>query len=290
MTVELTEWFRLRRLLREAAEAAEGPTAPAVEPPLAPLEAEGEPAHGALEKAERERVIELGVTGFIVRFPDSNPVLLGAVSRIQGWRPNPSGSHHVPCTLPAITSLLAFAEMYDFELTDGADSMVRQMIRDSYRTREWHRETEAAATRAGELRPAPRHRIVRPRRHAALAWLGRNWRAIALGALVLYLTGPKLEIVREASRSYLEPAPLGAAASLTTVLGALSRCETAKPAPGAPLPPGCDATVGTRPEVLRIALGSQNPRLRVFSWTSLDGARGFAVCDQSAPLEECWDR
>lgn len=290
LTVDISEWLRLRKLLREAAEAAE--TVDALENVrIDVLRDEPVPTPAPVEKSERERVVELGVTGLIVRFPDNNPVLLGAISRIQGWRPNPSGSHHVPCTLPAITSLLAFAEMYDFELTDGADSMVRQLIRDSYTTREWQKQTEAtAAVAAVAPRPAPRIRIVPSQRDAALRWLRQNLRAIVIAALVAYLLGPKIELVREADRAFLQPAPLGAEASVTAMLSALDRCGSAVVPPGAALPSGCDANIATRAGTPRLSLGIQNPRLRFFSWRIGDDPRGFAICDQALSLEACWDR
>lgn len=291
MTVDISEWLRLRRLLRDAAEAAEAVDAPEESRPdtLAdgPL-----PTPIPAERSERERVIELGVTGLIVRFPDSNPVLLGAISRIKGWRPNPSGSHHVPCTLPAITGLLAFAEMYDFELTDAADSMVRQLIRDSYRTREWQRHTEAAsAVTAAPAVAAPAAPPARPSvRRPLVRWLRRNARALAVGALVAYLLAPKVELVREADRSFLDHRQLGADASVPNVLNALDRCASATVAPGATLPPDCNATVTTRPGTTRLSIGIQNPRLRLVSWRVGEEPRGFSICDQSAPLEACWDR
>lgn len=290
LTVDISEWLRLRKLLREAAEAAE--TVDALEDVrLDVLYDEPVPTAAPVEKSERERVVELGVTGLIVRFPDNNPVLLGAISRIQGWRPNPSGSHHVPCTLPAITSLLAFAEMYDFELTDGADSMVRQLIRDSYTTREWHRQAEAASA-AGTTapQPPPRIRIVPSQRDALVQWARRNARALVIAALVAYLLGPKVELVREADRAFLEPAQLGAEASVAAMLSALDRCGSAVVSPGAALPPGCQARVATRAGTPRLSIGIQNPRLRLFSWRLSEDPRGFAICDQAIALESCWDR
>ncbi len=290
LTVDISEWLRLRKLLREAAEAAE--TVDALEGSrIDVLRDEPVPTPAPVERSERERVVELGVTGLIVRFSDNNPVLLGAISRIQGWRPNPSGSHHVPCTLPAITSLLAFAEMYDFELTDGADSMVRQLIRDSYTTREWHKQAEAAAAVAAEApRPAPRIRIVPSQRDTIVRWVRRHARALAIAALVAYLLGPKVELVREADRAFLEPARLGAEASVTSMLSALDRCGSAVVAPGAALPAGCDASVATRAGTPRLSIGIQNPRLRIFSWRIGDDPHGFAICDQALALEACWDR
>ena len=290
LTVDISEWLRLRKLLREAAEAAE--TVDALEEVrVDALLDEPVPTPAPVEKSERERVVELGVTGLIVRFPDNNPVLLGAISRIQGWRPNPSGSHHVPCTLPAITSLLAFAEMYDFELTDGADSMVRQLIRDSYTSREWQKQAEAAAQIAAEApQPRPRIRIVPSQRDLVLRWVRRNARALAIAALVAYLVGPKVELVREADRAFLEPARLGADASVAAMLNALGRCGSAVVAPGAMVPAGCDASVATRAGTPRLSIGIQNPRLRFFSWRVGEDARGFTICDQSVPLEACWER
>lgn len=290
LTVDISEWLRLRKLLREAAEAAE--TVDALEEVrVDALLDEPAPTPAPVEKSERERVVELGVTGLIVRFPDNNPVLLGAISRIQGWRPNPSGSHHVPCTLPAITSLLAFAEMYDFELTDGADSMVRQLIRDSYSSREWQRQAEAAAATAAEApQPRPRIRIVPSQRDLVLRWLRRNARALAVAALIAYLIGPKVELVREADRAFLEPARLGADASVAAMLSALDRCGPAIVQPGAAVPAGCDASVATRAGTTRLSIGIQNPRLRFFSWRAGEDLRGFTICEQSVPLEACWER
>lgn len=241
---------------------------------------------GPVAGFERERVVELGVTGLIVRFRDDDLVLLGAISRIPGWRPNPSGSHHVPCTLPAITSLLAFAEMYDFELTDGADSMVRQLIRDSYASR------ERRARGAAELKAAPPQPRVRvpSRRELVWEWVRENTRALVIAALFAYLLGPKVELVRDPDRAFLEAGQLSAGASVGTVLSALDRCGSATVAAGTTLPAGCDASVATRAGTPRLSIGTQNPRLRFLSWRIGHDLRGFAICDQALPLESCWDR
>lgn len=290
MTVDIGEWLRLRTLLREAAEAADTAEVIAEARALSPASFGDEPVAPApsFDPAERERVIELGVTGLIVRFSDNNPVLLGAISRIQGWRPNPSGSHHIPCTIPAIAGLLAFAEMYDFELTDGADSMVRQLIRDSYRTREWQRQSEARAAKTAPATPAPRP--VARRRESVLRWLAARRRWLTVAAVVLYLSGPRIDLAREPERAYLDHAQLGADASVARVLNALSSCDNALVMPGAQLPEGCDAVVATRAGLTQLSLGFENPRVRIFSLRNDRTPRGFAICDQSQPLEVCWER
>jgi hypothetical protein len=291
MSTDVLQWLELRRLLRDAADAA---THAADDADIDIVRADA-PA----EPLERERVIELGVTGFIVRFPD-NAVLVGAISRVQGWRPNPAGSHHVPANLKAITGMLAFAEMYDFELTDGADAMVRLLIRQSYRGRSAGPVPATVPTEAVEVAPAlpssgtgivERARIIaRELLGPQLARTRRHWKPLLAIAALLYLASPRIDVLREPERAYLEHAQLGAAASVTTVLDALQRCESASLVPGSPPPPGCAATVATRPAYERVSLAILNPVARVASWDSIIGLRGFVLCDQSKPLEACWDR
>lgn len=287
LTIDGLDRLELRRLLRDAADAA------------APAET-AEPEPQPQERVDRERVIELGVTGFLVRFSDTdNPVLLEAISRIQGWRPNPAGSHHVPIALPAVTGLLAFAEMYDFELTDGADAMVRQLIRESYRARRWHTQAERdeakAATAAPPAVAPPRGRerwraLAREGLDVARTAATRSWRWAAVALLLLYVTGPRVDVVREPERAFLEHARLGNGASVSAVLEAIEKCGNPVVAAATAPPPGCEAVVATRGAFSRVAIGIQNPQLRFFAWSSDDGFRGFAFCDQTRPLEECWVR
>ena len=96
---------------------------------------------------------------------------------------------------------------------------------------------------------------------------------------------------RSASRNQgSTPSRLLSVRSERGVSGAVSRCQAATLGPGATLPPGCDATIETRPGHVLVAFGVLNPALRFFAWDSAEGVRGFTICDQSKRIEDCWDR